>query len=284
VKSVVEIRLDEDEPSRGYCYLRRSTVSPPSYKFQAYAKTPLSVWDISDSLNPKQLQFAWVESPAYEGTDNNTHDSLWAPSSIGLARDDLYILNIPYSETPVAEYTSPDWDFGQQAKNMPILYFGSYKLISNRLDQKYPWNNGSGWRIRPNVPFTINDVYEFTTDSATYSKENAIYDVNSINVFPNPYLGANDQELNKYQRFVTFNHLPSNSEVHFRIYTLSGTLVASFYKPDDGTQYASWDLQNDNGLPVGSGLYIIHVDMPGIGVEKILKLGVVNETQYLDRI
>jgi hypothetical protein len=59
--------------------------------------------------------------------------------------------------------------------------------------------------------------------------------------------------------------------------------VASFEK-DDGSQLANWNLQNDNGLPVASGMYIIHIELPDLNTEKVLKLGVVSEAQYLDRI
>lgn len=31
-----------------------------------------------------------------------------------------------------------------------------------------------------------------------------------------------------------------------------------------------WDLKNDHGIPIASGLYIIHIDATGVG-EKILK-------------
>ena len=31
-----------------------------------------------------------------------------------------------------------------------------------------------------------------------------------------------------------------------------------------------WDLKNQAGIPIASGLYIVHVDVPGVG-EKILK-------------
>jgi hypothetical protein len=31
-------------------------------------------------------------------------------------------------------------------------------------------------------------------------------------------------------------------------------------------------------------MYIIHIEMPDLSVEKVLKLGVVTEAQYLDRI
>ena len=34
--------------------------------------------------------------------------------------------------------------------------------------------------------------------------------------------------------------------------------------------YQDWDMKNQNGISVASGLYIIHVDVPGVG-EKILK-------------
>jgi hypothetical protein len=32
--------------------------------------------------------------------------------------------------------------------------------------------------------------------------------------------------------------------------------------------YQDWDMKNQNGISVASGLYIIHVDVPGVG-EKI---------------
>jgi hypothetical protein len=34
--------------------------------------------------------------------------------------------------------------------------------------------------------------------------------------------------------------------------------------------YQDWDLKNDYGIPIASGVYIIHVDAPGIG-EKVIK-------------
>ena len=34
--------------------------------------------------------------------------------------------------------------------------------------------------------------------------------------------------------------------------------------------FQDWDLKNQVGIPIGSGVYIIHVDVPGVG-ERILK-------------
>ena len=105
--------------------------------------------------------------------------------------------------------------------------------------------------------------------------------MSAVNVFPNPYYASNTREQNKYQRFVTINHLPARAS--FKIYTLSGVLVRSFEK-NDASQYATWNLLNDNGLPIASGLYYIHIEMPDLGLEKTLRLAVVTETQFLDRI
>jgi hypothetical protein len=44
-----------------------------------------------------------------------------------------------------------------------------------------------------------------------------------------------------------------------------------------------WDLANEDGLPVASGLYIAYIDMPDLGTTKILKMAIVQEQQVLDR-
>ncbi len=47
-------------------------------------------------------------------------------------------------------------------------------------------------------------------------------------------------------------------------------------------QYADWDLRNEDGQSVASGIYIAHLEMPGIG-EKILKIAVVIGKGYLNK-
>ena len=53
------------------------------------------------------------------------------------------------------------------------------------------------------------------------------------------------------------------------IYNLSGTLVRQYYKTDPLT-FVDWDLKNQRNVPIAGGVYIIHVDVPGIG-QKVLK-------------
>jgi len=124
------------------------------------------------------------------------------------------------------------------------------------------------------------DTYEFTTTAPGFSSDLARSEVNEINVFPNPYYGINSEEINKYQRFVTFNHLPEKAKV--RIFNLAGVLVKTIDK-DDVTQFLRWDLANQDGLPVASGLYIAYIELSDLGETKILKLAIVQEQQILDR-
>jgi len=52
---------------------------------------------------------------------------------------------------------------------------------------------------------------------------------------------------------------------------------------NDPSQFAKWDLNNEALLPVGAGMYIIYINMPDVRQTKTLKLGVIPETQFLDR-
>lgn len=111
---------------------------------------------------------------------------------------------------------------------------------------------------------------------ATVGKDN----VDKITVFPNPYFGAQDIETNKYQRFMRFTGMPNEATI--KIVSLAGVFIKQIEKGTT-SQYVDWDLRNTDGLPVASGIYIAYIEMPGIGT-KILKLAVIQETQYIDRI
>jgi len=92
---------------------------------------------------------------------------------------------------------------------------------------------------------------------------------------------VNNEELNKYQRFVTFNHLPEQATI--RIFNLAGVLVRTIRHDQPGSQFERWDLSNEQGLPIGSGLYVAYIEMPNLGTTRVLKLAIVQERQILDR-
>ncbi|MFI5253534.1 MAG: hypothetical protein ACHQQQ_14005 [Bacteroidota bacterium] len=106
--------------------------------------------------------------------------------------------------------------------------------------------------------------------------------IQQINVFPNPYYGLNTAERSRSNKFVTFSHLPVAATI--RVFNIAGVLVKTIYK-NDPSQFAQWDLANENGLPAASGIYIVHMelhDMNGVDLgEKVLKLMLVQEQQFL---
>ena len=93
-----------------------------------------------------------------------------------------------------------------------------------------------------------------------------------IKAFPNPFYGPNYSEAELPEFAVTFSHLPRRAVI--RIFNLAGNLVRVLEKDSD-SQFFKWDLRNASGRFVASGLYIAHIDMPDLGVSKVLKLAVV---------
>jgi hypothetical protein len=88
-----------------------------------------------------------------------------------------------------------------------------------------------------------------------------------INVVPNPYKAYSEYENNKLDSRVKITNLPEKCTV--RIYNMQGKLIREF-KKDSEITYLDWTLTNHDNIPVSSGVYLIHVDVPGVG-EKVIK-------------
>ena len=73
--------------------------------------------------------------------------------------------------------------------------------------------------------------------------------------------------MNQLDNRVKITNLPQQATIS--VFTVSGTLVRKM-KKDDTVTSIDWDLKNDYGIPIASGLYIIHVNAPGVG-EKVIK-------------
>jgi hypothetical protein len=86
---------------------------------------------------------------------------------------------------------------------------------------------------------------------------------------PNPYYGYSGYEApnSRFDTKVRIINLPTRTTIN--IYTLDGTLVRTLSK-SDATPYIDWDIRNSVGLPVASGMYLMHVNAEGIG-ETVLR-------------
>ncbi len=129
--------------------------------------------------------------------------------------------------------------------------------------------SGDLYQLNINVPYTKYDIYRFTTDSSfiDVTKQNEDY-VEKPYVVPNPYMGKASFEQAPYaqtgrgDRRIEFRALPYNSVV--RIYTITGELVQTLYQDGGFQSYIAWDLRSKDNLEIAPGLYIYHVEAPGL--------------------
>jgi hypothetical protein len=281
---------DPNDPnaSFGYRYVRGAQNAPAlpefapfivdasgSYAYQDYTKSvPFAAYNV-ETDPPTRLMVGYVENNVAGGMVDGKH---WPPdfnvadntASSG-PREWLFIFDVPYSESPDPQLMVNALD----ATEFPVMWFSTAARRGN-----VAYEAADRFLIEANHINTPADEFAYTAPAVSYNTAVAAEDVSRINVFPNPYYGVNTEELNKYNRFVTFTHLPE--EAIIRIYNLAGVQVREIRKSSTD-QFERWDLANESGLPVGSGLYVVHVDMPSLGTKKILKLAIVQEQQILDR-
>jgi len=116
-----------------------------------------------------------------------------------------------------------------------------------------------------NAQNSWDPLYRFSTaDVATKTDQNPVLVemLEEINVVPNPYYAYSQYETNKLDNRIKIVNLPEVCTV--RIYNLSGTLIRTYEKADPLT-YVDWDLKNEANVPIAGGVYIIHIDVPGVG-------------------
>lgn len=121
-----------------------------------------------------------------------------------------------------------------------------------------------------------NPRYEFNTNEVftEVAPKHGIKALDMINVVPNPYYAYSDYENTSIENTVKFTNLPMRCDIS--IYTIDGTLVRRIKKDDQSTDVL-WDMKNDAKVPIASGVYLIHVNAPGLG-EKVIKwMGVMRE-------
>jgi hypothetical protein len=137
--------------------------------------------------------------------------------------------------------------------------------ISLRVDKKYELynadtiaNNG-----RPMYQWDMSGL-----NTQTDVNNVAVDALDMIHVVPNPYYAFSEHyEQGQLDNIVKITNLPESCEVS--IYNVSGTLVRKYNKSDPSTEI-EWDLKNQSNVPVAGGLYLIHINVPGVG-EKIVK-------------
>ena len=154
--------------------------------------------------------------------------------------------------------------------------FPTWWFYLARLDSAHPQlvlpESGDTANIYLKKPFLSSDVFRFVAKAGSIDDELAKNDLSNIKVVPNPYLAnavwepKNPYTSGRGPRSIHFTHLPNKCTI--RIFTVDGELVQEIDHESnliDGT--AEWDLLTKDRLSASYGVYIYHVDAPGIGTK-----------------
>jgi hypothetical protein len=271
--TTVRLRFSSTATQKAYRFFRKELypdggAAPGAgrgYDYAGFHECNFQAWD---EINEVQLDVIFVERaladddgtlrPLADQAAIATHDSTWAPTDAEDGdREYLMVLRRPYSDTPkpeIARNGAPVDD------SLPLMW----ALTAHLRTPDDVIDDGDAFEWTWANPAKDNDVYVFSTTALQRSNAAlAKGGLDRVRAVPNPYYARSSYELNQFNRIVRFMNLPETCTI--RIFNLAGQLVRTLEKTDATTSILNWDLQTRNDLPVGSGVYIFHVDAPGVG-------------------
>ena len=153
--------------------------------------------------------------------------------------------------------------------------------IKVRVDNPYQMEEGlSQFESHPAYRVEFDGVMSRAITAEEYPEALA-----KVNVVPNPYYGYSEYENSQFNNTVKFTNLPAECKI--TIFSIDGRFIRSYNRNETGIVQSpprnnppievsqiepdlEWDIRNNKGIPVASGVYLIHIDAPGIG-ERVLK-------------
>jgi hypothetical protein len=191
----------------------------------------------------------------------------------------------PESFTLVREY-----EFGEDNPNAPTYWpFGQYWEDEYNYclewdpvdpDSCLDWREGvrrdSGAFFQNAFPYEFSVSAFSASDPATvqydqidanrtgivYPRVGVRNTLAEVKCIPNPYRASADWEYGGNRR-VTFVGLPARATI--RIYTVSADHVRTLEHNDPQSDLEFWDLKNSVGTEIAPGVYLYHVESPGLG-------------------
>jgi hypothetical protein len=150
-------------------------------------------------------------------------------------------------------------------------------------------------------------LYEFSLDGFVpqkQSKDAAESALDLMRIVPNPYYAYSDYEPTEADNLIKITNIPNRCNI--RIYSIDGRFIREYKVSQDYNgqvrngiarigQFGStnleqqittsqdWDLKNYAGVPVSSGVYLVHIVVPEVG-ERVLKAFIINRAFDAQRL
>lgn len=235
------------------------------------------VADIREDTTTAVAPSAWD----YELRWVNEADSLYNPARVfGFLREAIPVFAVNATQRTPAEILIEDrndtgtFDLGDDL----IIYerpggrgarLFRYRIRFSAEGGSTPPGPGDVLRISVKRPFATGDFFQFSLKPSVIDTEVARNELDQIAVVPNPYVGASSFEPRtqiegRGERRIQFINLPPQCTI--KIFNIRGELVKTLEHngfTSDGAEF--WDLRTEDLQDVAFGVYIYHVEAPGIG-------------------
>jgi len=199
--------------------------------------------------------------------------------------DAVYIRRIPFASVAWGTPGIQSTDYNAANDDQTLGRFTLYTAARGSGPITYPLPGGR-FRVRGGR-LCAGDTFEFRTLPAGAAPGTIVgNDINKVRAVPNPYYAHSQYELTQFDRVMKFTNIPASRNVTLRIFNLAGDLVRTIRRSASAGDDMSraeiiWDLNTDNRLPVGSGIYIYRVEAEGVGA-KTDRIAVFVEKERLD--
>lgn len=266
--------------------------------FAALEGTGTNIDDCSAFENGVATGRDMIWNPSSQFTIGDNFQNIFA--GIGGAQHYIYVTRQPYDECAeiaellggssfqkvraLSEITWTAWPIlatGEELLSVEDGLIPNDYTVELRVDR--PYRRSFGTQDNASAPL-YNFTFEGTEARDVASQEEIDSELDAINVVPNPYYGFSSYEISQFSNVVKITNLPARSTV--TIYTLDGKFIREYRRDltpdvtDDRVNpginvgqvepSVEWDLRNSAGIPVSSGVYLIHVNAPGKG-ERVIK-------------
>ena len=219
---------------------------------------PVYVWSYAHkSKNDYVLGYDYTEYIPSDAGDVATH--VLYNDMLAIEGNDVSTKRNVYGSISWVAYPllAPTMDLLSTEATLSLRVNKEYKDFSNRVVPTGGPNGG-----KPMYSWNMSDIRTETGSADALSDALSL-----INVVPNPYKAYAEYEKNRLDTRVKITNLPERCNI--KIYNTQGKLIKTFIK-DSPTTFQDWLLVNHKGIPVASGVYLIHVEVPDIG-EVIIK-------------